>query len=108
MSKDKDGCGETCFNGKQSGNGNKADRFIRSPLGTMRFGKRGNAPFNPMRFGKSYDSDDLSTILSMTYENDGNNNAGVNNDYPVFEGNPFYLNSYQKRRNPLGTMRFGK
>lgn len=63
--------------------GEDGERNIRSPLGTMRFGKR--SPLGTMRFGKR------SLPLAA-------------ND----KRNPLGTMRFGKRSNPLGTMRFGK
>ncbi|KHN73756.1 FMRFamide-like neuropeptide 3 [Toxocara canis] len=62
-------------------------RAIRTPLGTMRFGKRDANPLGTMRFGKRTLNDEL-----IEEKRSG----------------PLGTMRFGKRAGPLGTMRFGK
>uniref|UniRef100_A0A914S1X9 Uncharacterized protein n=1 Tax=Parascaris equorum TaxID=6256 RepID=A0A914S1X9_PAREQ len=64
-------------------------RSIRTPLGTMRFGKRDANPLGTMRFGKRTSPNDEQFF-------DEKRNG------------PLGTMRFGKRRGPLGTMRFGK
>jgi hypothetical protein len=67
------------------------DKSIRSPLGTMRFGKRDATPLGTMRFGKR-DATPLGTMR-----------------FGKRESVPLGTMRFGKRESaPLGTMRFGK
>lgn len=70
---------------------NSSERNIRSPLGTMRFGKRDMNPLGTMRFGKR-NSNPLGTMR-----------FGKRSQVPLGT-----MRFGKRNPNPLGTMRFGK
>ncbi|KAE9555854.1 hypothetical protein FO519_000939 [Halicephalobus sp. NKZ332] len=70
---------------------NNSERNIRSPLGTMRFGKRDPNPLGTMRFGKR-NSNPLGTMR-----------FGKRSQVPLGT-----MRFGKRNSNPLGTMRFGK
>ncbi|VDK28615.1 unnamed protein product [Gongylonema pulchrum] len=84
-----------------------AARSARTPLGTMRFGKRGTVPLGTMRFGKRSELENFLDALVPVHPNGDrvdSNSGYVDNFY----GKTVYLGPSGKRNSPLGTMRFGK
>lgn len=73
-------------------------RAIRTPLGTMRFGKRASGPLGTMRFGKRYQIQ--NTVDEMQHRDDSIND--------LYKRAVLETMRFGKRNVPLGTMRFGK
>lgn len=71
------------------------ERDIRSPLGTMRFGKRNPSVLGPMRFGKR-SQNPLGTMRFGKRGPLGTMRFGKR------------VLDYELKKTPLGTMRFGK
>lgn len=94
-----------------------AVRSVRTPLGTMRFGKRGPAPLGTMRFGKRTELEHFLDALALARQEDdgigsgngiGGSGGGSSGIVASMYGRESYLGPYGKRNSPLGTMRFGK
>uniref|UniRef100_F1LGS0 FMRFamide-like neuropeptides 3 n=1 Tax=Ascaris suum TaxID=6253 RepID=F1LGS0_ASCSU len=76
-------------------------RSIRTPLGTMRFGKRDANPLGTMRFGKRTSPNDEQLF-------DEKRNGPLGTMRFGKRGDPLGTMRFGKRGGPLGTMRFGK
>jgi len=89
-------------------------RDIRSPLGTMRFGKRSGSPLGTMRFGKRSDGLELGLLtpedpLSPSGEKRANDTPLGTMRFGKRGESPLGTMRFGKRgEGPLGTMRFGK
>lgn len=81
----------------------ESQRQIRSPLGTMRFGKR-SGPLGTMRFGKRGES-----FATIRFNKQGVTDRLGTMRFGKRENSfPLTVMQLEKRQSPLGTMRFGK
>uniref|UniRef100_A0A915PNV3 Uncharacterized protein n=1 Tax=Setaria digitata TaxID=48799 RepID=A0A915PNV3_9BILA len=93
---------DICLHEKRADDDSKAIRFIRSHLGTMRFGKRIASQFGTMRFGKRTVMENFLRQPFISYRNDESNS--IDNSY----GKASYFDPYKRRYNLFATMKYGK